>query len=156
MRARVKGPEEFWQGQLTYLLDVLGWSWVHVPRSKLITRRRDAEGARIVRNLTVLQGSAAHGYPDLTAFAPRGGRVVFLEAKTDTGRLEPHQRDRCADLAGRGLEVYVARPADLELVRAVLQGSPAELDPDLVMLLTPWWWHKGRRPRGVVGDPRNR
>lgn len=160
MRPRRKGPEEEWQGQLTYLLDVLGWTWIHVPPSKAVTRRRSPDGERQLRTLTAIRGSAASGYPDLTCFAPTGGRVVFLEVKTDTGSLEPHQRERLADMDHRGLEAYVARPADLELIRAVLQrgrydhGRHPALTLELVDLLRPWRWPNGRRPRGVAGDPR--
>lgn len=56
------------------------------------------------------------GFPDLVAVRPerpgRAGRVLFVELKTDTGRLTKEQKDWGADLSDAGAETYVWRPRD--------------------------------------------
>lgn len=48
------------------------------------------------------------GVPDRIVVLPRG-RVVFVELKTDTGRLSPQQRVQIAKLESVGAEVCVVR-----------------------------------------------
>lgn len=56
------------------------------------------------------------GFPDLVAVRPerngRSGRVLFIELKTDTGRLTKEQKEWQADLEGAHAEAYVWRPRD--------------------------------------------
>lgn len=54
------------------------------------------------------------GWPDLVLGGH--GRVLFVELKTRTGRVSPHQRMWLALLAAGGLEVGLWRPADLDTV----------------------------------------
>jgi hypothetical protein len=60
------------------------------------------------------------GWPD-EVFGHLGQRrTLFVEFKTDTGRLRPAQRQWLAHLADSGLEVAVWRPRDLPVVLQVL------------------------------------
>jgi len=70
-----------------------------------------------VHHHLVSRGSSA-GWPDLVI--ARTGRALFVELKTQTGRLRPEQRTWLALLAAAGCEVAVWRPADLDQVTAAL------------------------------------
>ncbi|WP_327375830.1 VRR-NUC domain-containing protein [Streptomyces sp. NBC_01216] len=60
------------------------------------------------------------GWPD-EVFGHLGQRrTLFVEFKTDTGRLRPAQREWLAHLADSGFEVAVWRPRDLHSVLRVL------------------------------------
>jgi hypothetical protein len=71
-------------------------------------------------------GSMAKGFPDLVLAHADQRRVLFIELKTDTGRLTSHQ-ERVLDLLARvaadrnGVEVYTFRPRDWESLEAVLR-----------------------------------
>ena len=52
------------------------------------------------------------GVPDRIAVLP-GGRVVFIELKTDTGRVSKLQNYEMGKLALQGAEVYVVREGSL-------------------------------------------
>ena len=63
------------------------------------------------------------GFPDLVAIRPDkfgryNGRVVFVELKSDKGKLSKEQAEWIADLGSAGAETYVWRPSDWnELVK---------------------------------------
>ncbi|MER6010206.1 VRR-NUC domain-containing protein [Streptomyces bluensis] len=60
------------------------------------------------------------GWPD-EVFGHLGQhRTLFIEFKTDTGRIRPAQRGWLAHLANSGFEVAVWRPRDLPTVLQVL------------------------------------
>ncbi|CAM5466152.1 VRR-NUC domain-containing protein [Streptomyces aurantiogriseus] len=60
------------------------------------------------------------GWPD-EVFGHLGQRrTLFVEFKTDTGRIRPAQREWLAHLADSGFEVAVWRPRDLPTVLGVL------------------------------------
>lgn len=59
------------------------------------------------------------GWPDRTLIMP--GRVVFVETKTLTGRLSPHQKFWMAKLTELGQECFVVR--SLEDLKSVLQTN---------------------------------
>lgn len=62
---------------------------------------------------------SAAGFPDLVLV--RGGRLLFIELKSATGRVSPSQRRWLADLSAcPGVGVYVWRPADWDDVQATL------------------------------------
>ncbi len=65
----------------------------------------------------VSKGSSA-GWPDLVICGH--GRALFVELKTDTGRLRPEQRTWLGLLAAAGCEVAVWRPTDLDTVMGAL------------------------------------
>lgn len=88
--------EREWQAQVVAIARLYGWQ---------------------VHHHLISYGSAA-GWPDLAI--GRAGRVLFVELKTDAGKLRPAQRTWLGLLAVAGCEVGVWRPADLDLVTAVL------------------------------------
>lgn len=95
------------QKSVEQLLTVCGWSWHHETDS----RRSKA------------------GFPDLCAFRDR---VIFIELKSDKGRVRPAQREWLDGLKAAGAEVHLWRPADWHdgTIRRTLEHrkpwSPAE------------------------------
>lgn len=68
---------------------------------------------------------SASGFPDVVLTRP-GEPVLFVELKTDTGRVTPAQAAWLADLAlATGTESYLWRPYDFDAIVARLrQGGP--------------------------------
>jgi hypothetical protein len=91
-------PERSWQRQVMALATLFGWKAYHTWRS---------------------QHSEA-GFPDCVL--ARTPRLVLAELKANDGRLMPAQVTWLAELAGcPGVEVYVWRPRDAQLVTDILQ-----------------------------------
>ncbi len=88
--------EREWQAQVVAIARTYGWQ---------------------VHHHLISYGSAA-GWPDL-AIAGHG-RVLFVELKTDAGRLRPEQIVWLDLLTTAGCEVAVWRPTDLDTVTAAL------------------------------------
>lgn len=80
------------------LATVRGWRWCYFPDSRRL------EGVS--------------GIPDLILV--RGTRLLFVELKTDVGRVRPGQREWLADLAGTGAETHLWRPRDREAILTAL------------------------------------
>ena len=59
------------------------------------------------------------GWPDLVLVRP--GRCLFVETKTDTGRLTAAQEDWLECLRDAGQEVHVWRPGDMAEIERVLR-----------------------------------
>lgn len=62
------------------------------------------------------------GFPDLVLVRER---VIWVELKTDHGKLSTEQKDWLAALAAAGQEVYVWRPSDIDELSATLLGPRA-------------------------------
>jgi len=66
------------------------------------------------------------GFPDLVLMRERDSRLMFVELKTDVGRLSPQQKvvlallERIAD-ANQTIQVHVWRPRDWESVQKFLR-----------------------------------
>ncbi|MFC4512164.1 VRR-NUC domain-containing protein [Streptomyces ehimensis] len=73
------------------------------------------------------------GWPDEVFGHPHAGRVLFVELKTDKGRIRPAQREWLQHLAICGLEAALWRPRDMRLIVDTLapNGPRAELPEDL-------------------------
>lgn len=69
---------------------------------------------------TAVQGDGA-GYPDLTIVGR--GRVIFAELKAEGKYPQPAQKAWLADLKAAGAEVHVWRPADIDEIARILQGT---------------------------------
>jgi hypothetical protein len=67
------------------------------------------------------------GFPDLVMTHPTRG-TIFVELKTDKGRLSEHQVDWINDLAKTGMECYVWRPANWQNIIDRLASQPAGLE----------------------------
>jgi hypothetical protein len=64
------------------------------------------------------------GFPDVTLVKPP--RLVFLELKSQTGRVSTEQAEWLAALnACDGIVARVIRPSDFDDVVAILRGDPA-------------------------------
>lgn len=75
-----------------------GWRWVYFPDSRTV------------------QG--APGLPDL--LLTRHGRLLFVELKTQTGRVRAEQHAWLAALAATAAETYIWRPSDWRAIEARL------------------------------------
>ncbi|WP_367132981.1 MULTISPECIES: VRR-NUC domain-containing protein [Streptomyces] len=71
------------------------------------------------------------GWPDEVYGHPKAQRTLFVELKSDIGRIRPAQAEWLRHLAACGLEVALWRPRDLALITATLapNGPRAQL-PD--------------------------
>lgn len=92
---------------------LFGWLAFHPLHS--IDRRRNGEE----RWRTAMAGDP--GYPDLTL--ARGGRVIFAELKTDTGRASKAQKQWLEELGAQGAECYLWRPRDLTDIKVILRSK---------------------------------
>jgi Holliday junction resolvase len=93
--------------QIETMLDFYGWLWKHDE-----TAVRPGGGFA-----TAFRGS--RGFPDYIAV--KGDRLLFIELKSERGRLSDDQRRWLRDLDATGkAEVYVWRPADLADAAKVL------------------------------------
>jgi hypothetical protein len=87
--------EKDWSKQVAQLALQLGWRRYHTFRSE----------------------RSQPGFPDETLVRDR---VIFLELKTETGKVSDAQRSWLTALLDAGAEAYVARPRDLEFLAYVL------------------------------------
>jgi hypothetical protein len=99
--------EAQWQRQVTDLAELYGWVWAHFRPA------RTAHGWA-----TPVAGPMGAGFPDLVLVRER---VVFVELKSDRGRLSDDQDRVLAWLEACGAEWHVWRPTDFEEARVVLQ-----------------------------------
>ncbi|HZU75525.1 MAG TPA: VRR-NUC domain-containing protein [Dehalococcoidia bacterium] len=103
-----------------------------MPRREALPAESEASLQRKVQQLAGLFGWEAYhtrfsvasqpGWPDLALVRPP--RLVLAELKRQDGRVTPAQQRWLALLgACTSVETYLWRPADLELVAAVLRGE---------------------------------
>ena len=52
------------------------------------------------------------GFPDLTIVHPRTGRLIFVELKSESGKLSEEQEDWGFALVESDAEYYMWRPSD--------------------------------------------
>jgi hypothetical protein len=96
--------ERDWQAKVQQLLTAFGWMWYHAPDNRPVNGR--------------VQGIKA-GFPDLVAV--RGGRLLFIELKKQTGKTTPEQDRWLAAAAAAGAEAHIWRPGDSARVSEVLR-----------------------------------
>ena len=77
---------------------LMGWRCYHTLRSK----------------------GSEPGYPDWTLVRER---IVFLELKTEAGKVSPAQADWIVALEAAGGEIYVVRPRHIDSIAWVLRGQ---------------------------------
>lgn len=69
---------------------------------------------------TFYSGRSQQGFPDLTLV--RWGRLVFIEVKSETGRLSASQQQWIALLDSvEGISAVVARPSNWEFIASLLK-----------------------------------
>lgn len=88
--------ERQFQGFVVARATMNGWKHYHPPDNK-----PDKNGR--------VQHGIVKGFPDLTLV--KGSRLVFVELKTETGRVMPEQKEWLALLAATGAETYIWRPS---------------------------------------------
>lgn len=93
--------EASWQRTVTDALRVHGWN-VFADR---VAWRSDA------------------GYPDLTAVNVKQKRVIWVELKTEKGKLSEKQQHWRDLLIEAGQEHFVWRPSDWDAAQRVMQGE---------------------------------
>lgn len=86
-----------------------GWDWLHIDRS------RTREGFW----LTAAKGTLSKGWPDLLLI--KGNRLIFVELKSEKGKVKPEQYLRLAQL-GAIASCYIWRPSDWDAMLEVLAG----------------------------------
>ena len=92
-------PEADFQRYITDLLDLGDWRWYHTHDAR----------------------RSAKGFPDLVAV--RLSRLVFIEVKTERGRVRPEQTTWLDDLRLSGrCECYLWRPSDSDEARRIILG----------------------------------
>lgn len=110
--------EAAFQTQVTDLATALGWHYLHVRRS--IGRRDGKQAWQTTTNIA--------GWPDLFLWHPRHG-FAALELKSEKARLNTdtvrEQLQVLDQLAGAGARTLLARPSDLDAIRAILEGRTA-------------------------------
>ncbi|MEU0443573.1 VRR-NUC domain-containing protein [Streptomyces sp. NPDC006186] len=102
-----------------------------INRAEPVTGTSEEQWRRQVRDIATRYGwrlqyhtadsrRSDPGWPDEVFGHLRQRRTLFVEFKTDTGRIRPAQREWLAHLADSGFEVAVWRPRDLPTVLQVL------------------------------------
>ena len=85
--------------QIKELCKMFGWLYYHTHRSQF----------------------SPAGFPDVVAVLAVDKRVVYVELKSEKGKLSHDQRLWLWHLAAAGQEVYVWRPDDLQQAAKVLR-----------------------------------
>lgn len=102
--------EAAFQAQVLELAHLRQWETFHVRAGRTLDSWR-----------TPGSGTMAKGWPDLVLVRPRDGRLLFIELKTDAGKLTEEQR-RVIDVlrSVSGIHVDIWRPADWDHIERVL------------------------------------
>lgn len=88
--------ESEFQSKVVDMARWLGWMVYHPERAQI-------KGAWLT--------PGSHGFPDLVLVHPRRG-VIFVELKTEVGRVSEEQMRWLHALSDAGAEAYVWRPGD--------------------------------------------
>ena len=116
LRAGISEAE--WQEQVVQLAQTLGWHHLHVRRT--VGRGRQWTTATNVA-----------GWPDLFLWHPRRG-FVAIELKVAHNNATPEQEAVLATLAAAGARTMVARPDDLDELRALLASAPEKTQEEML------------------------
>jgi hypothetical protein len=106
------GEEEF-QREVVKLARQCGWRVAHFRRVRV--QRKD--GSCYYETPVQADGK---GFVDLVCVRDR---TVYMELKSETGRLTPDQGEWVAALQSAGEEVYVFKPRDWSVILAVLTAG---------------------------------
>lgn len=97
--------EAEFQAQVVELATITGWRHLHVRRT-------------IGRGRKWTTSTNLAGWPDLLLWRP--GRIIAVELKTDVGKVTDDQEDVLRSLAEAGVESFVWRPSDWDLIATTL------------------------------------
>ena len=103
-RRALQATEAEWSRTFKQLLTTLGWTGYHTWMSRF----------------------SEAGYPDWTCFSVRQQRVIWVELKSETGKVSQAQQKWIDALRACGQEVYVWRPSDFEEAAEILKGFKRE------------------------------
>jgi hypothetical protein len=104
----VKMSESDYQQTIIEYAQLRGWRVAHVRNVRI----QRANGTYYYES--PVQGD--QGLPDL--ILGRNGEVIFIEVKSDTGKLSDDQKKWIDALAGR---VYLARPSNWDIIKIILE-----------------------------------
>lgn len=96
-------PEKQWLARLIGIAKDEGWEVNHVFEQRAYARR------------------TVKGWPDLECLRER---LLFIEAKNETGKISEDQARIIELLRDAGQEIYVLRPSQEEEARRILQRLP--------------------------------
>ena len=88
-----------WQQQVTDLASLCGWRWNHTRRS-------------IGKDGKWTTATSVTGWPDLFLWHPTAAASMFVELKTDRGRVTAAQAEVLESLRAAGVDARVWRPRD--------------------------------------------
>jgi len=108
----VNTPEADFQRAVIELAQWRGWRVAHFRKAQ--NRRGDW------RTPVAADG---RGFPDLVLVRER---VLFVELKTDSGRVSPEQRAWLESLRAAGAGAHVWRPRDWSEIQRELENPPTE------------------------------
>jgi len=108
--------EAIWQQQFVQLAGYLGWKHLHVRRS-------------LGRGRKWVTATNIDGWPDLHLWHEATKRTMYVELKSEAGRLQANQIEVLGSLTRAGQEVYVLKPSDLELAKRILSGERITIGP---------------------------
>lgn len=121
LAAPPKLSEARFQKQVVELAELLHWGVWHDratnQRSACRACKAPLRCAACATPATVVRNPA--GLLDLILI--RRPRVLWVELKSDRGRLTPEQRATISDLRACGQEAYVFRPRDFETITRLLR-----------------------------------
>ena len=63
------------------------------------------------------------GEPDLRLVHPVQKRIIWVELKTENGKVSAKQNEAIETLQEAGFEVFIWRPSDQDQIEKVLQGG---------------------------------
>jgi len=90
--------------------NLYGWRSCH-------TRKATVRAGRIATPTSV------PGWPDLVLWRPKLGGLLFVELKTDKGRLSPAQAEVLESLSSAGAVTAVWRPSHWHRITETLKGA---------------------------------
>ena len=107
LKLMVESERDF-QREVIKIAESLGWYVNHALPGK---------GRN--KHLTLFIGK--RGFPDLVLCRPP--RLIFVELKSETGKVSTDQQEWLKALRACGVEVYVWRPSELERITGILSDG---------------------------------
>lgn len=107
---RPRTAHEILQEQVTQLLTMTGWRWLHVRKSV-------GKGRKWATTTNI------KGWPDLAPCwsARQPGRILALELKVPPDKLSADQEACRVELVAAGVEFHVVTPSDLQRLALTLR-----------------------------------
>jgi len=94
------------------LLDLYGYRWVHFRPARVMRKGKDTYETAY---------TGYKGFPDYVVCHPELKRLIFIELKSDKGKVSDEQYDWLESLGKSGGEVYIWRPSDRDNIEGILQ-----------------------------------